>query len=269
MIAMANKAVVAGILAALLLGAGGCSREQSDWEKARNANTTDSYELFVKKYPTGSFTSQAQANLKELYEQRDYQKARDIDTPEAYQAFLRQYPEGKFTEEARIRLENFTLAQAPSGAPGDATGSAGTGSPAAAPAGAGSTPAASQPAPEPPTPASAPTTAPKAAATGAAQGAQGGGGMRAASRKEARGYTIQLGAFKAGKSAASAHWATLEKSYPSLLKGLAPKIRASQTAGGRLFRLQVASLSHARAHSICKHLEAKAQACIVLPHTAH
>src|ERR1700682_4477589 len=99
---------------ALLLGLSGCSRQQSDWEKTRAANTTDSYEQFIKKYPNGEFTAQAEARVKELYEERDWQKARDADTQEAYQAFLKQYPEGKWTEEARIRVENFTLAQAPS-----------------------------------------------------------------------------------------------------------------------------------------------------------
>ena len=96
------------------LALSGCSRQQSDWEKTRTANTTDAYELFVKKYPSGEFTPQAQARLKELYEESDWQKARDTDTLEAYQAFLKQYPEGKWTEEARIRVENFTLAAAPS-----------------------------------------------------------------------------------------------------------------------------------------------------------
>src|SRR6202795_934873 len=96
------------------LAVAGCSRQQSDWQKTRTANTTDAYELFLKKYPTGEFTAQAQARVKELYEERDWQKARDTDTLEAYQAFLKQYPEGKWTEEARIRVENFTLAAAPS-----------------------------------------------------------------------------------------------------------------------------------------------------------
>src|ERR1700676_25857 len=111
-----NKAAL-GICLTLLLGIGGCSRQQSDWEKTRAANTTDSYEQFLKKYPSGEFTAQAQARAKDLYEERDWQKARDTDTQEAYQAFLKQYPEGKWTEEARIRVENFSLAQAPSNAP--------------------------------------------------------------------------------------------------------------------------------------------------------
>src|SRR6202521_3873562 len=125
-----NKAVI-GLCLAVLLGVGGCSRQQSDWEKTRAANTTDSYEQFLKKYPSGEFTAQAKGRVKELYEERDWQKARDADTQEAYQAFLKQYPEGKWTEEARIRVENFTLAQAPSGAAPPASG------PAAAGAGTG------------------------------------------------------------------------------------------------------------------------------------
>src|ERR1700730_1035146 len=97
-----------------VLGLAACSRQQTDWEKTRTANSTDAYELFLKKYPSGEFTAQAQARVKELYEERDWQKARDTDTLESYQAFLKQYPEGKWTEEARIRVENFTLATAPS-----------------------------------------------------------------------------------------------------------------------------------------------------------
>jgi hypothetical protein len=127
---MSSNKIVLGVCCALVLALCGCSRQQSDWQKARETNTTDSYEQFLKKYPTGEFTSQAQARVKELYEERDWQKARDLDTPEAYQAFLKQYPEGKWTEEARIRVENFTLAQAPSG--GGAGGAADSSTPSAA-----------------------------------------------------------------------------------------------------------------------------------------
>ena len=143
-----NKAVI-GLSIALLLGIAGCSRQQSDWEKTRAANTTDSYEQFIKKYPNGEFTAQAQARVKELYEESDWQKARDADTQEAYQAFLKQHPEGKWTEEARIRVENFTLAQAPSSttpAGAEAANSPGTpNTPANPPAGNANPPAAAKP----------------------------------------------------------------------------------------------------------------------------
>ena len=78
---------VLALTAALALS--GCSRQQSDWEKTRTANTTDAYELFLKKYPSGEFSAQANARVKELYEERDWQKARDTDTLDAYQAFLK------------------------------------------------------------------------------------------------------------------------------------------------------------------------------------
>jgi cell division protein FtsN len=232
-----NKVILVLCLSAML-GISGCSRQQSDWEKAVGANSTDAYELFLKKYPGGEFTAQAQARLKELYEERDWQKARDIDTLEAYQAFLKQYPEGKWTEEARIRVENFTLASAPSSTipPPQAT------------------------APAPVAPASAapkPAVAPAAAADAAPK-------PHAASKATAGAYGIQLGAFKSGTDAANQRWAQLEKKYPQLLAGLAPKVAPKKSASGTLYRLQVANLSEKHAVSICKTLKDHAQACTVL-----
>jgi cell division protein FtsN len=243
-----NKVILVLCLTALL-GVSGCSRQQSDWEKAVSANTTDAYELFLKKYPSGDFTAQAQARLKERYEERDWQKARDADTLEAYQAFLKQYPEGKWTEEARIRVENFTLASAPSNTnpPPPAT------------------------APAPPAPASASHGAAPGATPGAtpvaATGAAPKPGPRA-TKAAAGSYGIQLGAFKSGADAANQRWAQLEKKYPKLFAGLAPKIAPTKSASGTLYRLQVANLSEKHAVSICKTLKDHSQACTVL-HPAH
>jgi len=223
-----NKVILVLCLTALL-GVSGCSRQQSDWEKAVGANTAETYEQFLKKYPSGDFTAQAQARLKELYEERDWQKARDTDTLEGYQAFLKQYPEGKWTEEARIRVENFTLASAPTAAPAAA----------AAP-----NPAANAVAPKV-------AAAPKAVAATAATSKAGT-------------YGIQLGAFKSGADAANARWAQLEKKYPKLLTGLTPKVAPKKSASGTLYRLQVANLSEKHAGSICKTLKEHSQACTVL-----
>jgi cell division protein FtsN len=223
-----------------LLSISGCSRQQSDWEKAVGTNTPDAYELFLKKYPSGDFTAQAQARLKELNEERDWQKARDTDTLEGYQAFVKQYPEGKWTEEARIRVENFTLASAPSNAVAPA--------PAAPPAAA----------------------APKAAAAGvapkpAASHAQAAGApSKATASKTSGSFGVQLGAFKSGADAANARWTELEKQYPGLLKGLTPKVAPKKSSSGTLYRLQVANLSETRAASICKTLKGHSQACTVL-----
>jgi cell division protein FtsN len=246
-----NKAVQV-LCFALLLGIYGCSRQQSDWEKTRAANTTDSYEQFLKKYPNGEFTAQAQARVKELYEERDWQKARDADTQEAYQAFLKQYPEGKWTEEARIRVENFTLAQAPS----NATPAGDTANPPANPAPGDSAAAnatantAMKPSASPArvTPPTAPAAPSKPAAPESVAGI----------------YGIQLGAFKSSADAANRRWAHLNKEYPKLLAGLSPTVAPKKGASGPLYRLQVTGLTEKHARAICKSLKAKSQACVLI-----
>jgi cell division protein FtsN len=245
-----NNAVM-GLCLALLLGIGGCSRQQSDWEKTRASNTTDSYEQFLKKYPRGEFTAQAQARVKELYEERDWQKARDADTQEAYQAFLKQYPEGKWTEEARIRVENFSLAQAPSNATPAGADTANTpGNPAT---GGSTAPAVRPPAAAKP-PAAAPTPAPTAGAKPVAA---------------AGSYGIQLGAFKSSAAAANKRWAHLNKEYPKLLTGLSPTVAPKKTGSVTLYRLQAGGLTEKRARAICKSLKAKLQACVILSPGRH
>jgi len=224
--------IVLVVCCALVIGLSGCSRQQSDWQKAREANTADAYEQFLKKYPSGEFTAQAQARVKELYQERDWQKARDADTAEAYQAFVKQYPEGKFTEEARIRVENFTLAQTP--APGTASNRQVAPPGAAAPA----------------KPANPPVVSSQKSAASAAT--------------HAGSYGIQLGAFKSGAAAADRRWADLQKQYPELLKGLSSKVVPKKTATGTLYRLQAFGVSKSHARSICKSLKAKSQACVVV-----
>jgi cell division protein FtsN len=245
-----NKAVLVLSLA-LVLAISACSRQQSDWEKTRAANTTDAYELFLKKYPSGEFTAQAQARVKELYEERDWQKARDADTQEAYQAFLKQYPEGKWAEEARIRVENFTLAQAPSNATPAAADTAITpGNTAAAGAAAAGAAAAGSAATVKP---AAPSAPPAAAAKPPAKTGS---------------YGVQLGAFKSGADAAHKRWAHLNKEYPKILAGLSPTVAPLKSSSGTLYRLQVTGLTEKHASGICKSLKTKSQGCILL-HPAH
>jgi SPOR domain len=241
---MINRIVVAGLCAAMLAFAG-CSRQQSDWQKTRESNTAEAYEQFLKKYPSGEFTAQAQARVKELYEERDWQKARDADTPEAYQAFLKQYPEGKWTEEARIRVENFTLAQAPSGAAaaagGPATAGAGVGADAVEKATSPASAAKETPQPDR-----------RAAATQPPKSAAGS-------------YGVQLGAFKSGPEAAHKRWAELQKEYPALFGGLSSKILPTKTSAGQVYRLQTIGVTEKRARQICGSLKADSQACVVVP----
>jgi len=260
----------------------GCSPQQSAWKKAREADTPESYEQFLKHYPNGDFSAQAQARLKDLYTERDWQTARDADTPDAYQTFLKGHPEGKDADEARRRIEDFNAAQTPGttsasagpAAAGEAPPAAGAGAngPTAAAAPSTSVPAA--PAPSAP----APAKEPRAATAGAGSAQSSGAGAQRAAGAAARpsskhlartapatGYRLQLGAFrKGGERAANRHWAALKKRYPALLKGLSPKVVATHSKSGTLYRLQVAGVSEQRARHICQSLKAQSQACVVV-----
>ncbi len=250
---MHRKPWIAVFTCLVVLGLAGCNREQSDWEKARAANTTDSYQQFVKKYPIGTFTAQAQARLQELNENSDWQKARDADTSAAYQAFLKAHPAGKWSEEARIRIENFALAQPATTAPPPAAGGA------AAPGAVG-------------TAAAAPAGAPAAAsriAPAARHGSRASAHARSHQEAAGGGYGVQLGAFKTGEAAAMKHWRALVARHRAELGGLKPRVSAIKTAAGRLYRLQAGGLSAARARSLCRRLKQQSQPCIVLRMSAH
>jgi len=242
----------------------GCSRQQSDWQKTRETNTADAYEQFLKKYPSGEFTAQARARMKELYEESDWQKARDVDTPEAYQAFLKQYPEGKWTEEARIRVENFTLAQAPSGIGAGAGGAPVVDSGANSPADATS-PVASPAVPAvKPAPSAKSAAAVKSAATIQSADQSAHATATSAALPGHAAYGVQLGAFKSGAGAAHERWARLQKTYPTVLAGLKSKVSPKKTATGSLYRLQVTGLTEKRARDLCGTLRARTQACVVV-----
>src|SRR5688572_20912487 len=174
-----------GLLAlAIILSA--CSRRESEWEAARGADTVESYERFLKAFPSGEFSAQAQARAVELREARDWKQAVATNTLGAYQQFIAQYPDGRMSDEARIRIESFTLAAA-------ATQPTDTGAPlaTATPPPQGNAPTARVP---PPTPAGATVTMPGPAAQPASSGGS---------------YRIQLGAFSGGEKQAMGEWRRL------------------------------------------------------------
>jgi cell division septation protein DedD len=261
-----HKNIIVGLCCMWVLVVAGCSRQQSDWQKTREANTADAYEQFLKKYPTGEFSAQAQARVKQLYEERDWQRARDADTAEAYQAFLKLYPDGKWTEEARIRVENFTLAQAPSGGPAGLPGGAEPGAVVGLPGGA-----------EPGAPAASPSPAaarvpPRTAAQPTVSGEPAPAGAKAKSSPRSPGaaggpYAVQLGAFKSGAGAAEQRWTHLKNQYPTVLAGLSCKVLPKKTSAGSLYRLQAIGLTEQHARDVCSALKARSQPCLVVPPT--
>ncbi len=249
---MLRKQLVLACCCAFVLGLGGCSRQQSDWQKTRESNTAEAYEQFVKKYPSGEFTAQAQSRLKDLYDVRDWQKARDADTPEAYQAYLSQYPDGQSAPEARNRLENFSMAQTPAAAAAVPGGESGEAQPGVAGADTGAAP--------PPPAARKPAAHPSADLAVPASHAK----QSAPATKHAGDFAVQLGAFRSGSDAAKKRWDHLQKEYPHLLAGLSSKVVPKKTASGTLYRLQAVGVSESHARKICKDLKAKSQPCVIV-----
>jgi len=60
------------------------------------------------------------------------------------------------------------------------------------------------------------------------------------------------------------HWAHLQQQFPELLAGLTSTVVPEKSAHGTLYRLQAVGLSKKRARTICKHLKAKSQACVLV-----
>ena len=103
--AIVGVATISFVLASLA----GCSREAGDWRAAQGADTSESYDAFLKQHPQSEFAIQARERMQQLGEERDWQRASTTDSADAYRAFLVAYPEGKWAQEARIRIENFAL----------------------------------------------------------------------------------------------------------------------------------------------------------------
>jgi len=62
----------------------GCDKEPQQWQTAKTANTVSAYEGFLKHYPRGPFSGEAQTRIVGLR----LREAEMTDTPESYRSFL-------------------------------------------------------------------------------------------------------------------------------------------------------------------------------------
>jgi len=234
----------------------GCSRQEADWRAARAADTVAAYEDYLRSYPAGSHTDDAESRLKSLREEREWERAGRLNTPEAYQRYLGSYPDGRFSAEARSRLQDFLLAQAPGvdeappvgPSPGPASAAAASGASATA---------------RPPVPATARVTRPAGDAAVPAGRTAAPTGTLAAAAAGVDGARVQLGAFASGEAAARRAWESLVPAHRDLLGTLQPRVDRIQSRGRTLWRLQAGPLSRARAGEICASLRARGVACTV------
>lgn len=102
------------LLLALLVASGtaGCSRQESAWRGARDADTAEAYEQYLQDFPAGTHASAARSRLLALREEEAWRQALRVDEPEAYQRYLAVHPQGRRAAEARARLAEFLRNQA-------------------------------------------------------------------------------------------------------------------------------------------------------------
>jgi hypothetical protein len=74
--------------------------EQTDWLKVKDSKDTQQVSQFLQRYPNGSFRSQAESKLEDMYWAKDYAS----DTPIALRDYLRRYPNGKYSQSASGEL---------------------------------------------------------------------------------------------------------------------------------------------------------------------
>ncbi len=86
----------------VLLTALGCS-VKPDYRKARDLDTPEAYEAFLKKHPDDpQYSSQAKRHLEKLA----FKEAEEKDTFDGYARFLREHPYGKYAEQAQESAED-------------------------------------------------------------------------------------------------------------------------------------------------------------------
>jgi cell division septation protein DedD len=236
------------MLTAVTIVIAGCSRVGEDWKAAQAADTTESYQDFLRQHPDSEFGVPAQERLKQLAEDRDWQAASKADTLDAYQQFVATHADGKWAQEARVRIENFQLTaggQPPpggtpaAGMPGNATSPGTTASPGMA----------------------APTVKAPSAPTASAASPVAAKPTIKSTGNTASGHYAQLGAF-GSKASAETAWHKLSGHFPGQLKSLQPHYAAATSHGKPVVRLQVALPSSQRVHDLCTELKKHSQACL-------
>jgi hypothetical protein len=82
------------IIAILLIS---CSSPESEFQKAKEKNSIQAFDEFIKKYPESSLVNEAEKLIYLI----SFDNTKDTNTIEAFEEFLRKYPIGEFTDSAK------------------------------------------------------------------------------------------------------------------------------------------------------------------------
>ena len=74
----------------------GCSSEEGDWKKAKELNTINSYDDFLKKYNQSKYVPEAKIIIQDFKATNDFEKAKQLNEIKYYEEFLKTYPLSKY-----------------------------------------------------------------------------------------------------------------------------------------------------------------------------
>ncbi len=87
-----------------LLALSACSRQESGWRDAAQADTVASYQQYLQAYPAGAHAAEARTRIDGLMDEEAWANANRIRTPEAWQRYLGDRPDGRHAAQARRLL---------------------------------------------------------------------------------------------------------------------------------------------------------------------
>lgn len=102
---MQSKWIAVWLLAACLAAA--CSRQDSGWRSAADADSVAAYEAYLQDFPAGPHADEARLRLRELQDDAAWALAERAQPPESWQRYLGDWPVGRHADTARGRLAGF------------------------------------------------------------------------------------------------------------------------------------------------------------------
>lgn len=95
--------IVLLIVALVLLT--GCDREPTAWSSAKNQNTVEAYEAYLKEHPAGPHANEARAAIQT---EQDWARSQKANTITSYNEFLAEHPQSIHANDAKLSIQTET-----------------------------------------------------------------------------------------------------------------------------------------------------------------
>jgi|GEM_PF-1368294 len=109
MTTLTNRMIGSCMILILLMGSYACS--SSTWEDARQSDTYEAYQAYIKAHPDGKHLEDAKKRAEQLL----WAAAKEDTTAESIEKYLTCFPEGEHHSKARAKLDRINSSTSPTG----------------------------------------------------------------------------------------------------------------------------------------------------------